>query len=93
MLPKLVYGESVRHAGILVESGNTDAGLIALTIARNMDLEGLELPQELYDPIQHVAAIHRDTPVREQAEQFLEFLTSPEAKVVYDAAGLMVIEE
>ncbi|MFQ5924131.1 MAG: molybdate ABC transporter substrate-binding protein, partial [Anaerolineales bacterium] len=40
VLPKLVYGESVRHAGLLVQTGNTDAGLIALSIAKSMDLHG-----------------------------------------------------
>lgn len=92
VLPKLVYGESVRHAGLLVQTGNTDAGLIALTIAKSMDLEGSELPQELHDPIQHVVAILSDTPHLEQATRFLEFLASPEAIAVYEKSGLIAGE-
>ncbi|MFQ5943345.1 MAG: molybdate ABC transporter substrate-binding protein [Anaerolineales bacterium] len=92
VLPKLVYGESVRHAGLLVQTGNTDAGLIALSIAKNMELSGRELPQDLYDPIQHVAAIHRDTALPEQAAAFLDFLSSPEAQAVYERLGLATEE-
>ena len=92
VFPKLVYGESVRHAGLLVQTGNTDAGLIALTIAKSMDLEGPELSQELHDPIQHVVAILSDTPRLEQATRFLEFLSSPEAMAVYEKSGLIAGE-
>lgn len=89
VLPKLVYGESVRHAGLLVQSGNTDAGLVAESIALSMDLGGLELPAELYDPILHIAAIHNESPRVEQASRFLEFLDSATAKSVLEAYGLM----
>ncbi len=92
VLPKLVYGESVRQAGLLVQTGNTDAGLIALSIAKSMDLQGLELSQELYDPIQHVVAIHSDTPLPEKATRFLKFLSSPEAQAVYEKSGLIAGE-
>ncbi len=92
VLPKLVYGESVRHAGLLVQTGNTDAGLIALSIAKSMDLQGPELPQELHDPIQHVVAILSDTPRLEQATRFLEFLASAEAMAVYEESGLIAGE-
>ncbi len=92
VLPKLVYGESVRQAGLLVQTGNTDAGLIALSIAKSLDLQGSELSQELYDPIQHVVAIHSDTRLPEQAERFLKFLSSPKAQAVYEKSGLIAGE-
>ncbi len=88
VLPKLVYGESVRQAGLMVQSGNVDAGLIALSIAKSVGLDGLELPQELYDPIQHVAAVLSDAPRPEQAARFLEFLSSPQAQALYRRLGL-----
>ena len=87
-----MYGESVRQAGLLVQTGNTDAGLIALSIAKSMDLQGSELSQELYDPIQHVIAIHSDTPLPEQAARFLKFLSSPKAQAVYENSGLIAGE-
>ncbi len=92
VLPKLVYGESVRQAGLLVQTGNTDAGLIALSIAKSLDLHGSELPQDLYDPIQHVVAIHSHTPLPEEAARFLQFLSSPEAQALYQKSGLIAGE-
>ncbi len=92
VLPKLVYGESVRQAGLLVQTGNTDAGLIALSIARSLDLNGSELPLDLYDPIQHVVAIHSRTLLPEEAARFLQFLSSPEAQALYQKSGLIAGE-
>jgi len=92
VLPKLVYGESVRQAGLLVQSGNVDAGLIALSIAKSVGLDGTELPQELYDPIHHVAAILSDTPRPEQAARFMDFLSSPQAQALYQRSGLVALE-
>jgi molybdate transport system substrate-binding protein len=92
VLPKLVYGESVRQAGLLVQTGNTDAGLIALSIAKSLDLHGSELSQDLHDPIQHVVAIHSRTPLPEEAARFLEFLSSPEAQALYQKSGLIAGE-
>ena len=92
VLPKLVYGESVRQAGLMVQTGNTDTGLIALSIAKNMDLQGFELPQELHDPILHVVAIHNETLLPAEAASFLEFLSSPGAQVIYENSGLIAGE-
>ena len=92
VLPKLVYGETVRHAGLLVQSGNTDAGLIALSVAKSMDLDGMELPQELHDPIRHVAAILSDTQLAAQAAVFMKLLASPEAQAIYERSGLIASE-
>jgi ABC-type molybdate transport system substrate-binding protein len=66
--------------------------LIALSIAKSMDLQRLELPQELYDPIQHVAAIHSNTSLPGQAARFMELLSSPEAQAVYERSGLVAGE-
>ena len=77
---------------MLRQTGNTDAGLIALSIAISMDLQGFELPQELNDPIQHVVAIHSDTRLLEEAERLLEFMSSPEAAEVYEKSGLIAGE-
>lgn len=92
VLPKLVYGESVRHAGLLVQSGNTDAGLISKSIAKSMGLRGRDVPQALHDPIQHVAAVVSDTARPEQAVLFLELLSSPEAQAILEQFGLVVLE-
>jgi molybdate transport system substrate-binding protein len=92
VLPKLVYGESVRQAGLLVQTGNTDAGLIALSIAKSLGLQGVELPQGLHDPIQHVVAVHSDTLLPAEAASFLEFLSSPGAQIFYENSGLIAGE-
>lgn len=90
--PKLVYGESVQQTGQLVLSGNASAGLLSATTALSLDLRGLELPQELYDPILNVAAIHVNTPHRELAIRFVDFLGSPEVQIVFERFGLLIPE-
>ena len=87
--PKIVFGENVRQAGILVQTGNTDAALIPLSIAMNLNLQGLELSQDLYEPILHVAAVHSEAANQDSAIAFMAFLSSPDAIEVIESAGLL----
>lgn len=86
--PKLVYAESVRQAGQMVTSGNASAGLIAASTAASLHLPAVELPLELYAPIDHVIAVHRRSQQRDLALEFIEFLSSPLGRSTLQAYGL-----
>jgi molybdate transport system substrate-binding protein len=85
---KLVYAESVRQAGQMVLSGNTAAGLIAASTAQSMNLPGVDLPLELYEPVLHVAAVHADSPNPELALEFIGFLIGPDGVSTLESFGL-----
>ncbi len=73
---RLVYGENVMDAMRLVETGNADAGLVALAfLGRTEGLAGRRLDTELHQPLEQTALVLAEGAHRERAEAFLDFVT------------------
>ncbi len=83
--PKVVYGENVRQALQLCESGNADAVLTSasLVTGRNADL----VPDDWHGPITQKAGIISTTKNLEAARQFLDFLKSKDGQAVFAKFG------
>lgn len=86
--PKLVYAESVRQAGQMVISGNASAGLIAASTAESLHLPMVEVPSQLYAPIDHVIAVQERSQQHDLALQFIDFLSGPVGTSTLQAYGL-----
>ncbi len=87
---KIIYGETVKQAAVIVATGNADLGFVARSVLNSsMDII-LEVPTELYDPILHVAAVTMDTEQRALALLFLEFLGSPEGQETLEQFGFSI---
>src|SRR5579871_1570113 len=71
--PKIVYGENVRQALQLAESGNADAVITSWTLLKG---RGVLLPSEWHDPIRQSGAVVKSSGQQELARRFLSFLTS-----------------
>ncbi len=89
---KLVYGESVSQAAQFVQSGNAQAGLIALSLARSpaMAASGKywELPSDSYPELRQGAAIVSASKQKKAAQAFLNFVLSTEGAQVLRKYGL-----
>ena len=88
---KIVPTESVRAALAAVESGNADAAFVYSTDAAiskrvriALEIPPSELPRIVYVAAVPVAARHAD-----EARRFLDFLSSPEAAVVFRRYGFI----
>lgn len=86
--PKLVYGENIRQTLQFVETGNAEAGLVALSVAEIPGITYVPLPEELYQPLQQEMAVVQGTPNPEAARQFLSFVTGPAGQAVLREHGL-----
>ena len=91
---KFVTGENISQAVQFVESGNAQAGFVALAHAIAPAMRGKgkywEVPADYYAPLaQGVVVISRSSHKKE-AEQFLEFVKSSEAKEVFQKYGFTV---
>lgn len=79
---KLVLGENISQAAQFIQSGNADAGIIALSLtsAPAMRSKGrfMEVPYSDYSPIRQAAIVVKSSKRRETARKFLEFLKQPE---------------
>ena len=82
---KVVYGENVRQALQLFESGNADAVLTAAALVQGKNPE--LIPAAWHQPIVQKAGIVASTPNRGAAEKFLDFLLSPPAQAIFTRFG------
>ncbi|MFQ5354687.1 MAG: molybdate ABC transporter substrate-binding protein [Thermodesulfobacteriota bacterium] len=87
---KLVYGENVRQALQFVESGNVDAGIIALSVARRDGLRVVPIDPSFHGPILQSAAVVAAAKDLKAAEEFIRYLTGPEGRPVLEKYGFFV---
>jgi molybdate transport system substrate-binding protein len=94
---RLVLGENVSQAAQFVESGNAQAGLIALShaLATAMKDHGRywTVPLDAYPTLNQAAVVVSRSNQQEAARKFLEFLRTPEATSLLGSYGFSVPEE
>jgi len=77
--PKLVYGENISQAAQFVQSGNAQAGIIALSLAISPAMKTGQrwgVPVDQYAPIEQAAVIMKSARDKEAAHDFLAFVSS-----------------
>ncbi len=88
---KLVMGENISQAAQFVQSGNAQAGLIALSLALSPTMKDSgrywELPADAYPELKQVAAIVSSSKHKAAAQAFLDYVTSPEARGILQQYG------
>jgi len=82
---KIVYGENVRQALQLFDSGNAEAVLTALSLVndRKPDL----IPADWHSPIVQKAGIVSASKNQPEADAFMRFLTSPAGQAIFAKFG------
>ena len=90
---KLVLGENISQAAQFVQSGNAEAGLIALSLALAPALRAsgtyVEVPASFYPPIEQAAVVVKASSRKDAARQFLAFLGRPEIVQIMTDAGFL----
>ena len=75
---KLVRGENISQAAQFVQTGNADAGILALSLARAPALEGVgryaEVPASFHPAIEQAALVLAASRQKIAARQFVDFL-------------------
>lgn len=88
---KLVLGENIAQTAQFVESGNANAGILALSLVAAPAMKGrgryFEIPQAHYPPIEQAAVILRSSKHKQTARQFLEYLKKPEIVALLERYG------
>jgi molybdate transport system substrate-binding protein len=79
---KLVIGDNISQTAQLVDSGNADVGIIALSLARGPALRAsgqyFEIPESAHPPIEQAAVIITASKNKEVAGELLAYLKRPE---------------
>ncbi len=89
---KLVYGESVTQAMQYVQTGNAQAGIIALSVA---DMPGITyriIGEELYNPLLQKLAIVKDSDNKDHARAFILFINGDMGRPIMEKYGFSMPE-
>jgi molybdate transport system substrate-binding protein len=90
--PKLVIGENISQTAQFVQSGNAEAGFIALSLALSAPMQQKGsyyiVPGKLYSPIRQSCVVISGSPNEETARTFLKFIRSPEVEDLLRRDGL-----
>ncbi len=89
---RLVPADDVRHALMYVESGAAEAGIVYATDAAASPRVKIawDFPAELTGPIVYPLALLRHGAKRKPAEEFYQYLSSPQAAAVFQKFGFVV---
>jgi molybdate transport system substrate-binding protein len=94
---RLVMGENISQAAQFVQSGNAQAGLIALSLALSPATKDTgkywELPSGSYPELKQSAAILSASKHKAAAQGFLNYVTSPEGRAILQQYGFRTPEQ
>ena len=88
---RLVLGENISQAAQFAESGNADAGIIALSLLQTPALKdkgrSWTIPESLYSPIRQGAVVLKSAPNPAGARAFLDYVRTPAVAALLERYG------
>ncbi len=89
--PKIVYAENVRQALQFVQTGDAQAGLIALSIADVPEVTYTAVPPDTHVPLNQALAIPQNAPHPDDARAFADFVTSADGRAIMEQYEFITI--
>ena len=91
---RLVLGENISQAAQFVESGNAQAGIVALSLALSPEMKDkgryFLIPANLYAPIEQGVIVLRASKNPQGAQAFLDFIQSPATSALLERYGFVL---
>ncbi len=87
--PKLVLAENVQQALQFASTGNVDAALVAKSLAMGSGGQWVEVPQNLYRPLNQAIGVIKGTHNEQDARAFAEWVSGPEGRGVFSRFGFL----
>jgi len=87
---KLVYGENISQAAQFVQSGNAQAGIVAMSLAVSPAMNNgkrWEIPADMHPVIEQGAIVLKDARNSDAARSFLEFVKSATGRAILAKYG------
>ncbi|MBN1450749.1 MAG: molybdate ABC transporter substrate-binding protein [Anaerolineales bacterium] len=88
--PKLVYGENVRQALQFIQSGDAEAGIVALSVANVPEITWSLVDDSLHNPLDQALAVVTSSPRPELARQFATFINGPSGRPIMQKYGFVL---
>jgi molybdate transport system substrate-binding protein len=93
---KLVYGENISQAAQFVQSGNAQAGIVAMSLAVSPAMRGgkrWDIPADMHPPLEQGAIVLNDARNKGSARAFLDFVKSPAGRAILANYGFELPEK
>ena len=90
---KLVYGENISQAAEFVQSGNAQAGIVALSLAMSPAMKNgnrWEIPADSYPPIKQAVVLLKTSNNKDAARRFLEVVSGAQGREILRRFGFTV---
>jgi molybdate transport system substrate-binding protein len=87
---KLVYGENISQAAQFVQSGNAQAGIVAMSLVVSpgmKDGKRWEIPPDMHPPIEQAAIVLKNAANKNGARALLEFVKSEAGRSTFSKYG------
>jgi molybdate transport system substrate-binding protein len=90
---KLVYGENALHALEFIETGNADAAIVPLALAKPAGIDSAPIDKDLHRPIEQWMGLLGQGSDPRAAKDFYRFLLTDEIKEMVMSYGFEPLEE
>ena len=87
---KLVYGENIRQALQFVQTGDAQAGIVALSIADVPEVSYTPVDPKLHNPIDQAAALVKSSKAPEAALAFIRYAVGEKGGAILKKYGFIV---
>jgi molybdate transport system substrate-binding protein len=91
--PKLVFGENVRQALQYVQTGDAEAGVIALSVAEVPEISWTLIDEGLHNPLDQALAILTASTNQERSRDFIAFINGPQGRPIMRQYGFLLPDE
>lgn len=91
--PKIVRGENVRQALQYIQTGDCQAGIVALSVASVPEIDWVLIDQGLHAPLDQALAILTSSPRQELAAQFTAFINGEQGRPIMRRYGFILPDE
>jgi len=82
--PKLIVAETIRQCLQFIETGNADAGIISANVPEVENVRIIPVDPTAYDPPRQMVGILKRSEKKEEAREFLGFLSRPECAKIFE---------
>lgn len=87
---KLVYGENIRHTLQFIQTGNAEAGIVALSVANVPEVSYALIDPALHRPLNQAAAVMKRSQRPELGLAFIQFVNGPQGRPIMKRFGFLL---
>lgn len=87
---KLVYGENIRQALQYIQTGNAQAGIVALSVADVPEITYMPIDPSLHNPINQAVCVIKATKELSASKEFIGYVNGKKGRLIMKKYGFLL---